>query len=289
MGDRYPIDGSRDALWMATAVAPPETEVLTGELKVDVAVIGGGFTGLNAALHLAEKGTSVAVLEGADLGFGASGRSGGQVNLGLNLGPKALIDLYGPGPGERLVEAVAKTPDDIFDLIRRHQLDCDPVQNGWVQGAVTGDQLKAQEKLAEDYAAFGVTFECLDRKGILERSGAHGFEGGLFCPPAGSLHPLSYTRELARVAMKLGARIFTKAKVQSLKKEGQNWLLTTAGGRALASTVLVCTNAYSDDLIDGLKEKVVPVRSLLMATEPLSRDLRKTIMPGRSPSSINAA
>ncbi|MEL6961368.1 MAG: FAD-binding oxidoreductase, partial [Pseudomonadota bacterium] len=95
---------------MATAVAPAETEALTGALKTDVAIIGGGFTGLNAALHLAERGTSVAVLEAADVGFGASGRSGGQVNLGLNLGPKALIDLYGPGPGERLVEAIVKTP-----------------------------------------------------------------------------------------------------------------------------------------------------------------------------------
>ncbi len=281
MSDRYPIDGSRDALWMATAVALPETELLTGELTVDVAVIGGGFTGLNAALHLAEKGTSVAVLEAADLGFGASGRSGGQVNLGLNLGPRALIDLYGPGPGERLVEAIVKTPDDVFDLIRRHQLDCDPVQNGWVQGAVTSSQLEAQEKLAKDYADFGVQFECLDRKGIHDRSGAHGFEGGLFCPPAGSLHPLSYTRELARVAMKKGARIFTQARVKTLQKDGRNWLLKTDGGRVSASIVLVCTNAYSDDLIDGLKEKIVPVRSVLMATEPLSAALRKTVMPGQ--------
>ncbi len=266
---------------MATAVAAPKTERLAGELRVDVAIIGGGFTGLNAALHLAERGTSVAVLEAADLGFGASGRSGGQVNLGLNLGPKALIDLFGPGAGERLIEAVVNTPSDVFDLIRRHQLDCDPVQNGWVQGAVTGSQLKAQEKLGKEYAAFGVQFECLDRDGIRARSGAHGFEGGLFCPPAGSLHPLSYTRELARAAMKQGARIFTKAKVKSLGKDGQNWLLTTDGGRVLASTVLVCTNAYSDDLIDGLKEKIVPVRSVLMATEPLPAELRKTVMPGQ--------
>lgn len=266
---------------MATAVAPVKTEALMGELKTDVAIIGGGFTGLNAALHLAEAGTSVAVLEAADLGFGASGRSGGQVNLGLNLGPKDLIDLYGPGPGERLVEAIVKTPDDVFDLIRRHQLDCDPVQNGWVQGAVTSRQLKTQEKLADEYADFGVQFECLDRKGVRDRSGAHGFEGGLFCPTAGSLHPLSYTRELCRVAMKRGARIFTQARVHKLQKDGRYWHLKTDGGGVSASTILVCTNAYTDDLIDGLKERIVPVRSLLMATEPLSADLRKAVMPGQ--------
>ena len=276
---RDAIDGSKDALWMATAVNAPETESLDGEIDADVAIIGAGFTGLNAALHLAENGTSVVVLEGAHLGFGGSGRSGGQVNLGLNIGPKGLIDRYGPGQGERFVEAVAKVPDDLFDLIRRHRLNCDPVQNGWVQAAVTADQLRKQEKLAKDYTAFGVNFECLDADGIRKRSGAQGFEGGLFCPDAGSLHPLSYTRELARVAIEKGASIFTKAHVTSLQKDGSHWRLSTENGCLRAKTVLVCTNAYTDDLIDGLKETLVPVRSLLMASEPLSPALRKTVMP----------
>ena len=97
MAERYPIDGARDALWAATAVAAPDCERLDGDLDVDVAVIGAGFTGLNAALALAEAGTKVAILEGAYLGYGASGRSGGQVNLGLNLNPTELIELFGDG------------------------------------------------------------------------------------------------------------------------------------------------------------------------------------------------
>ncbi len=278
--ERYPIEGSRDALWRATAVSEPVTERLDGDLDVDVAIIGAGFTGLNAALALAEAGTSAAVLEAAHLGFGASGRSGGQVNLGLNLGPSALIDLFGGEAGERMIQTIGRVPDALFDLIRRHGLDCDPVQNGWVQGAATSGQLRSQAELAKDYARHGIRFDVLDAGEVFSRSGAHGYQGGLFCPSAGSIHPLSYTRELARVVMEKGVRLFTKAKVDQLRKEGTRWELVTEGGRVRAKTVLICTNAYTDGLIPGLKETLVPVRSVLMASEPLSPNLRAKVMPG---------
>lgn len=280
MTERYPIDGAKDALWAATAVDAPACERLDGDLEVDVAVIGAGFTGLNAALALAEAGSSVAILEAAYLGYGASGRSGGQVNLGLNLGPSALIEHFGVEASERLVETIVNVPDKIFGLIRRHRLDCDPMQNGWVQGAATPAQRRMQEDLARDYERYGGRFDVLGTDEILERSGAHGYQGGLFCPSAGSLHPLSYTRELARVAMEKGARLFTDARVDALERDGGRWQLTTQGGRVTAETVLICTNAYTDGLIPGLKETVVPVRSLLMASEPLSPNLRAKVMPG---------
>ncbi|MGI9493185.1 MAG: NAD(P)/FAD-dependent oxidoreductase, partial [Geminicoccaceae bacterium] len=249
MAERYPIDGSRDALWMATAVEAPTCERLEGDLDVDVAIVGAGFTGLNAALALAEAGTSVAVLEAAHLGHGASGRSGGQVNLGLNLGPSALIELFGKDPGERLIDTIVKMPEEVCGLIRRHQLDCDPVQNGWVQGAATPAQRQMQEILARDYERYGAPFDVLDAEEVHQRSGAHGYQGGLFCPSAGSLHPLSYTRELARVAMEKGVRLFTESRVDALQKDGKRWQLAAGGGCVTAETVLICTNAYTDGLI----------------------------------------
>ena len=278
--ERYPIDGAKDALWAATAVDAPICEHLAGDLDVDVAVIGAGFTGLNAALKLAEAGTRVAVLEAAYLGYGASGRSGGQVNLGLNLGPATLIEKFGAEVGERLIETVIKVPDDVFSLIRHHRLDCDPVQNGWVQGAATANQRRMQEDLARDFERHGGRFDVLDAEAVMERSGAHGYQGGLFCPTAGSLHPLSFTRELARVAMEKGARLFTDAKVDALEENSGRWRLTLKGGRVSAETVLICTNAYTDGLIPGLRETIVPVRSLLMASEPLSPNLHAKVMPG---------
>ncbi|MGI9418886.1 MAG: NAD(P)/FAD-dependent oxidoreductase [Geminicoccaceae bacterium] len=281
MTERYPIEGSRDALWRATAVGEPVTERLGGDLDVDVAIVGAGFTGLNAALALAEADTSVAVLEAAHLGYGASGRSGGQVNLGLNLGPSALIEHFGKDAGERLIETIVRVPDEVFGLIRHHRLDCDPVQNGWVQGAATPAQRKMQEDLARDYQRHGGRFDVLDTEEVMERSGAHGYQGGLFCPSAGSLHPLSYTRELARVAMDKGARLITEARVNALHKDGGRWQLACEGGRVSAETVLICTNAYTDGLIPGLKETLVPVRSVLMASEPLSPNLRAKVMPNQ--------
>ena len=280
MSARYTIDGARDALWRATAVSAPECERLTGALDVDVAIVGAGFTGLNAALALAEAGTSTAVLEGAYLGYGSSGRSGGQVNLGLNLNPDELIAYFGDEAGERLVRTLATVPDELFSVIRRYGLDCDPVQNGWVQGAATPAHLKMQEDLARGYAPYGARFDILDADQVQDRSGAQGYHGGLFCPSAGSIHPLSYTRELASAGIARGVRLFEDAKVEGLKKSDGRWHLATNGGRVSADKVLICTNAYTDDLIPGLKEAIVPVRSVLMASEPLSPNLRAKIMPG---------
>jgi len=279
--ERYLIEGSRDALWRATAVDQPASDRLGGDLDVDVAIVGAGFTGLNAALALAEAGTSVAVLEAGHLGHGASGRSGGQVNLGLNLGPNALIEQFGAVAGERLIETIGHVPDEVFGVIRRHGLDCDPVQNGWVQGAATSAQRRMQEALARDYEHYGIRFDVLDAEEVLGRSGAEGYLGGLFCPSAGSLHPLSYTYELARVAMEKGVRLFTETRVDRLQKDDRRWQVIGGDGRVKAETVLVCTNAYTDALIPGLKETFVPVRSLLMASAPLSSDLRSKVMPNQ--------
>lgn len=290
MTSRFPIDGSRDALWMATAVAAPATSSLDADVNCDVVVIGAGFTGLNAALALARSGASVRVLDGGDLGFGASGRSGGQVNLGLNLGPSALRDRFGAERGERLVELVARTPDDVFELIRRERLDCDAVQAGWVQGAISDAVHDAQRTLAAEYRAAGVRVEVLDGDAVAARSGSTRYRGGLFVPSAGSLHPLSYTRELARVCLEAGASIHSRSRVDGIARDDAGWTVATAGGSVRADTVLVCTNGYTgatDDAgptprpLPSLARKLVPVRSVLVATEPLSDELRASILPGQ--------
>ena len=193
MSETYPIDGSRDALWMATAVKTPATQSLNEHISSDVTIVGGGLTGLNAALVLARNGASVCVLEAKSIGFGASGRSGGQVNLGLNLGPKALLQKFGTAQGERLIDLVINTPDEVFKSIRENQLNCDPVQNGWIQGAKTQSHLNTQQQLLNEYAEFGCTLELLDKATLENRAGTTRYLGGLHCPMAGSLHPLSYT------------------------------------------------------------------------------------------------
>ncbi len=285
MNASYPIDGSRDALWMATAASPPVTAPLAGQVSAEVAIIGGGLTGLNAALSLAEQGISVAVLEAESIGFGASGRSGGQVNLGLNDGPAALIERFGQEQGLRLINLVMQTPQTVFDIIRKHSLDCDPVQNGWVQGAVNSRIREAQKRVVEDYSRYGDALSILDADSLVEKTGAHGFIGGIFCPIAGSVQPLSYTRELARVAQRCGANLFTNSRVTGIERTGEGWQMSTASGQLTASRVLVCTNGYTREgtgkPLKGLSRAIVPVRSVLVATEPLSDNIRKSVLPGQ--------
>ena len=273
------IDGFKDSLWNSTASAAPNTEPLSDSLNCDVVIIGAGFTGLNAAIKLASHGASVCVLEAGMLGVGSSGRSGGQVNLGLNHGPAELLKKFGTKQGEKLIQAVINAPDHVFDLIRQYSLDCDPVQNGWVQGAVNSNYVQQQKQMHADYKQVGVQLDLLDKAALSKKTGTSAFAGGLHYAKAGSIQPLSYTRELARTAMRLGVVLHTNSAVQQLIKSSNGWQVGTAHGQVNCTDVLVCTNAYTDSLVSGLRQTVVPVRTILIASEPLSQDLRQSILP----------
>jgi len=279
MPERLLIDGFQDSLWNTTASAAPVTEQLQDSVNCQVVIIGAGFTGLNAALKLATNGVDVIVVEAGVLGIGSSGRSGGQVNLGLNLGPNELISRFGTKQGERLINAVIRAPDHVFDLIREHEIACDAVQNGWVQAAVNPSQIKLQQNLVAEYARFGLTLDMLDKHELLVKTGTTTYRGGMYCSVAGSIQPLSYTRELARVGISKGARVYTETSVNQLMKTDHGWRVNTAKGQINCSTVLVCTNAYTDDLITGLNKTFLPVRSVLIASEPLGPTLRESILP----------
>lgn len=277
----YPIDGSRDALWMATAAEAPVTSQLAEDLDCEIAIVGAGLTGLNAALSLAKAGHSVCVLEAQTVGFGASGRSGGQVNLGLNLGPEALIEKYGSEQGRRMIDAVVNTPKRVFQHIEEHGLRCDPVQSGWIQGAINDRTKSEQAAMAEEYGRFGCDLQIIDKNAMTDLVGTDFYCGGLLSPTAGTLQPLSYTRELARVAMESGAQIYSKSVVESVTQAGDRWQLKTARGTVSCDKVLVCCNGYTDGLVSGLQQRVVPVRSVLMATEPLSAAQRDSLLPNQ--------
>jgi len=281
MPDTSLKDGFQDSLWNCTASANPFTEQLQDSVNCDVVIIGAGFTGLNAALKLVSSGVEVSVLEAGVLGIGSSGRSGGQVNVGLNLGPSALIDKFGTRQGERMIDSVIKAPDHVFNLIRKHSLACDPVQNGWVQAAVKPSYFRTQQELAADYARFGLSLDLLDKHELCVKTGTSAYIGGLHSSIAGSIQPLSYTRELARVAIKAGANLFTESPVKQLMQTGQGWRVDTPCGQINCSTVLICTNAYTGELSPGLNKMLVPVRSILVASEPLSARLRESILPGQ--------
>jgi glycine/D-amino acid oxidase-like deaminating enzyme len=127
-----------ESLWAATASPPPDYHTLPGSATFDVAIIGGGFTGLSAALHLAQRGLSVIVLEAVEPGWGASGRNGGQVIAGLKHNPDSLKEIFGDEIGARITEAMGSAADLVFSLIERYHIECHATRNGWIQAASTG-------------------------------------------------------------------------------------------------------------------------------------------------------
>ena len=281
---QYSIDGFKSSLWFDTAEPEPPTDPLNEAIQTDVLIIGAGITGLNAAIELAESQSNVVVLEAGVIGGGASGRNGGQVNLGLNLTPQGLVKHYGNQAAVPLIQAICRTPTTVFDRIHRLGIQCDAEQNGWIQAAVTNKRLLEQHQWVDEFSAYGLEIKQLDRAEIARQTGSGRYQGGLFIEQSGSIQPLSYTRELARVAMSLGVSVYTHSPVQTLQRLPSNagWLVNTGVGEVRAANVLVCTNGYTDKSISGLAKKVVPARSIQVATEPLSKELQERILPNRS-------
>jgi glycine/D-amino acid oxidase-like deaminating enzyme len=272
----------RSSLWYWTAPAAPETPPLEESGRYDVAVIGGGYTGLSAALHLAAGGARVVLLEARDPGFGASGRNHGQVVPVLGrYGPEELVARLGPELGERMNAWIAASADLVFELIRRHGIDCDGLQTGWlmpVDSPARHDMVKGRY---EAWARRGAAVKWLDKRATDEITGSPAYYGALLHDKGGNIQPLSYARGLARAALAAGAVLHGQSPATALRREGERWRIETPRASVEAEAVILATNAYSESLWPGVKETVVPFRLFLAATAPLGENVARSILPGR--------
>ncbi|GAB7549178.1 NAD(P)/FAD-dependent oxidoreductase [Cupriavidus sp. 8B] len=264
------------SLWAATAVAGPDTPPLLESREVDVLVIGAGFTGLSTALHLAERGTSVCVVDSQEPGWGASGRNGGQVNPTLKHDPDELVRMFGERRAEPLIDAVSKSADLVFDLIKRHDIDCKPVRSGWLQLAYAPKDVEGLHARAKQWRKRGVPVEMLDSDAVARRVGTRAFAGGWLDSRAGAIQPLSYTRGLAQAALAAGAAVHSGSAVTSLSpqvsKGSGKWLATLSTGATVsADRVVIATNGYTGPLWPGLQSTLLTANSFIVATAPLSR------------------
>ncbi|GBQ67591.1 glycine/D-amino acid oxidase [Ameyamaea chiangmaiensis NBRC 103196] len=260
-----------------TAPAPIATRPLHGAARTRTAIIGAGITGLSAALHLAESGHDVCVLDAGSIGWGASGRNGGHVNPGLKLPPSDVERRFGPEAGARLVKAAWAAPDLVFDLVGRHGLSCEARQGGTIRAATGTSQLMPMQALMAECLTLGRDVAWLDTAAMHASTGAH-YAGGMIDRSGGQLNPLAYSRELARVATGKGAVIHTHARASSLRREAGRWLIGTAAGTLAAEHVVFATNGYTDRLWDRLRRSVVPVFSAIVATRPLPDAVRRAVM-----------
>ena len=270
------------SLWSATAPAAVPTPALEESVKVDVAIVGAGYTGLSTALHLAERGVSVCVLEANEPGWGASGRNGGQVNPTLKYDPQQLVQMYGPQRAEPLISTVSNSANLVFDLIERHRIDCAPVRKGWMQVSYTEKGVAGLHARAEQWARRGVPVQRLDADAVASRMGSSAFAGGWLDGRAGALQPLAYARGLVAAALAAGVRIHGQSAVTGLQRQGSGWQLTTAtGARVSADHVVLATNGYSGNLWPGMAQSILAANSFIVATKPLSGRVAECILPGQ--------
>ena len=273
------------SLWEATAPAGPALAPLAGARRVDVALIGAGYTGLSAALHLAQAGRSVAVLEARALGERASGLNGGQVIPGLKADPETLETLFGPERGPRLVASVGSAPDLVFDLIARHGIACDAVRTGWIQPATSAGALAQLAVRVEQWRQRGAAVELLEPRAVAALTGSERYCGALLDRRGGTVQPLAYLRGLARAVLQAGGNIFVHSPALHLRRSGREWHIETPRGSLTAAAVIAATNAYSGGLIGALRRSVITVPSFQVATVPLAPAQRATILPGRQAAS----
>ena len=268
------------SLWAASARPAPATPRLDGSRKADVAVIGAGFSGLAAALQLAQSGASVVVLEAGEVGWGASGRNGGQVIPGLKWDPDELVAMFGADAGEQLVRFAGEAPDRVFDLIERHRIDCEARRCGWIQPTFADADNNLAARRVEQWQRRGAPVSILDREAACRLVGSPIYRGGWIDRRAGSVQPLSYARGLARAAQQAGAQVCANSRVVGLARNGGRWRVTTVqGAEVSAENVLVATNGYSDGLWPRLRRSVIAANSFQVATERLPDQLRRTVLP----------
>jgi glycine/D-amino acid oxidase-like deaminating enzyme len=273
------------SVWAATAAPGPELPRLSGDLRAQVTVIGGGYTGLSAALHLAEAGRDAVVLEAADIGDRASGLNGGQVIPGVKYDPDELEVMFGPMVGARLVETVARGPDLVFALIRKYDIACDAVRTGWIQPATSEAALATLRARVEQWQRRGAAVELLTRAETARLTGSPRYCGGWIDRRGGTVQPLSYVRGLAFAAQKLGSRIFRHSPATKVSRGRGEWRVDTAQGSVTSPTVILATDAYTDRIVDIVRRTVVAVPSFQVATTPLSPDLLEKILPERQSAS----
>ncbi len=271
---------SMNSLWKATATKLDANPNLEDEIHTDVVVVGAGFTGLRAALHLSENNTQVVVLDKYDVGYGASGRNGGQVNPMLPFNsPETIQKLIGHHFFENLTEASLNSADALFELITKYKIDCQARQHGWLRVDHCEKARKVAIHNAEGWIKYGAELISLEQTEVQRLSGSKLYKSGIVAPKGGAVHPLSLARGEAAAAIKAGAKIFANSPVTALSRKNNKWEVTTPKGKVTADWVILATNGYTDSLYKSLSRSILPLVSVQLATDPLDDQQIAEILP----------
>jgi glycine/D-amino acid oxidase-like deaminating enzyme len=270
--------------WLTTAQMPSPDAARPLPSRVDVAVIGAGFTGLSAARILAKRGASVAVLESETIGWGASSRNGGMVLTGMKLGVNQLISKYGRDLTKRMYAASLQTIDCVERIVREEAIDCDFSRCGHLEVA-------CKQKHFDDYARqveviareFNHQLRVVQRNELSAEIGSNIYYGGIVDEVSAGLNPARYVAGLGRAVIKAGAEIFEHTRVEGLQREflegGAGWKISTSRGPLWAGEIFVATSGYTGKATPALQRKLIPIGSFIITTQPLSEALAHELSP----------
>jgi gamma-glutamylputrescine oxidase len=262
--------GIADSYYVATAHPSADFATLASEIAADLVVIGGGCTGLSAALHGAERGASVVLLEGGRIGWGASGRNGGQIIPGLRKGAVGLVKAFGRERARALFDLALEARQLVLDLISRHEIDCDLKLTGHLAAAVRPADLHAMEAEARSLATVmdyphAKLLDAREARDVVRAD----YHGGLMDDLGGHLHPLNYTLGLAEAARAAGVRIHENSPATGLQIS-QGVRISTPRGAVKAAHAVLAGDALLEGLMPRVNRRVMPVASYVIATEPLA-------------------
>lgn len=265
--------------YAATAAAFPEQPPLDGDARVDVCVVGGGMTGCSAALHLAERGYKVMLIEANRIGFGASGRSGGQLIAGYAAEMHTVEKYVSPEDAKRLWSMSCEAVDMVRDRIARHDIACDLV-DGHMHVGVKDRHCRELQDMAAEWDRYGYTgLRYMDRAAVRDRVQSDAYLCGLLDPRGGHLHPLNFTLGLARACLDAGVIIHEDTPMTGWRAGNPAEVLTDRG-TIRADFVVLAGNAYLWETERRLGTRIMPVGTYIVATEPLGENRASKLIPG---------
>jgi glycine/D-amino acid oxidase-like deaminating enzyme len=279
------MDRAPATLWHAVTGPAPVFQRLEPGAEAEVAVIGGGFTGLSTALALARRGVDVLLLEAHAIGWGASGRNAGFVVPNFSKAdPATVFARLGKEKGRRLLDLVGQGGDRVFAFAREAGLGRQAEQNGWLQPAHSAAAGQVLRRRIEAWQDLGRPVHWLDAAETARRTGIEIYHGAMADPSGGMINPLAYARALARAAAAAGARIVERAAVKDVRSaDGAGWRLETAQGAVRVRKVLLCTNAEAEGAAARLARQIIPLHVYQIATEPLAKEVTDRFSPRREP------
>ncbi|MCV6605794.1 MAG: FAD-binding oxidoreductase, partial [Porticoccaceae bacterium] len=251
---------------------------LNGDTTADVCIVGAGYTGLSSALHLAEQGFKVTVLEGSRIGFGASGRNGGQIVHSYSRDIDFIERHYGKDTAEAMGSMAFEGGQVIRGFVEKYGINCD-LKDGGIFAACNDNQLKELESKKALWERYGHTeLELLSESGIENHVGSSRYVGGLLDKSGGHFHPLNLVLGEAAALESLGGTIYEGSKVVDIQ-QGDKAKVITANGSVTADYVIIAGNAYMEGLIPKLEQRAMPCGTQVITTEPLSKQLQQELLP----------